>query len=52
MKSCQLSLAEAKKIVNSSIIVSKIETSPSFIAHCSMSQLLDMVKSDKQLTCV
>jgi len=52
MKSSQLSLSEAKRIVNSSILVSKIESSPSFIAHCSMSQLVDMVKNDMQLTYV
>lgn len=52
MKSSKLSILECKRIVNNSILVSKIESSPSFIAHCSMGQLLDMVKKDKQLTCM
>lgn len=51
MGSCDLSLHESKKMVRKSILSSKIESFPSFVAHCSMSQLVDLVKKDRRLNC-
>jgi len=51
-KDCGLPILESQKIVKNSILVDKIETSPAFVAHCSMGQLTDMVKKEKHLVCV
>jgi hypothetical protein len=51
-KDCGLPISESQKIVSNSILVDKIETSPLFIAHCSMGQLSDMVKKEKHLMCL
>ncbi len=51
MDTYNMSLAESQRAVKNSTLVSKIKTAPNFIAHCSMSQLVDMVKDERQLTC-
>lgn len=47
MNSEQVSLEEAHEMVFNSSLVEKIETSPFIIGHCSLSQLLDIVRQKK-----
>lgn len=47
---CNISLEESRSLVKKSILETKMKTSPSFIAHCSIGQLVDMVKGERQLT--
>lgn len=39
-----LALADARQVVKDSYLPAKIETYPDFVAHCSVSQLLDFVR--------
>lgn len=47
MNICNMSLVDAREFVKNSILVGKIKTNPNFIAHCSMSQLVDMVRNER-----
>jgi hypothetical protein len=49
MTSCNLLYNEAYEIVNRSILVKKMNKYPISIAHCSISQLVDLVKKDIKL---
>lgn len=51
-KDCGISIAESKKIVNNSMLVDKINTSPYFVAHSSIGQLTEMVKKEVKLVCI
>lgn len=52
MNAYGISLEESRELVKNSVIVSKIKTAPNFIAHCSMSQLVDMVENERLLSCI
>ncbi|TYQ18274.1 UNVERIFIED_CONTAM: hypothetical protein Cloal_0696 [Acetivibrio alkalicellulosi] len=46
---CDLPMDESKIYVKNSTLVDKFNSSPDFIAHCSIGQLVDMVKKEKHL---
>lgn len=51
-KECGITINESRNIVKNSMLVNKIDTAPFFVSHCSIGQLSDMIKKEKNLVCI